>query len=47
MGFAFKGWPETSDIVISTLELIKHLATAGVNIQGADRIEMALRISQT
>jgi nucleotide sugar dehydrogenase len=39
VGFAFKGWPETSDMRdSSTLELIKHLATAGVNIRGYDPV---------
>jgi len=39
VGFAFKGWPETSDMRdSSTLELVKHLVVAGVDIRGYDPV---------
>ena len=39
VGFAFKGWPETSDMrESSTLELVKYLDQAGVKIRGFDPV---------
>jgi UDP-N-acetyl-D-mannosaminuronic acid dehydrogenase len=39
VGFAFKGWPETSDIRdSSTLDLVAELHAAGVNIRGYDPV---------
>ena len=39
VGFAFKGWPETSDMRDSpTLDLVKLLSSAGVNITGFDPV---------
>jgi UDP-N-acetyl-D-mannosaminuronic acid dehydrogenase len=39
IGFAFKGWPETSDMRdSSTLELIKYLREGGVTISGYDPV---------
>ena len=39
VGFAFKGWPETSDMRdSSTLELARHLTAAGVKIRGFDPV---------
>ncbi len=39
VGFAFKGWPETSDMRdSSTLDLVKHLDQAGVTIHGFDPV---------
>lgn len=39
VGFAFKGWPETSDMRdSSTLDLVKHLAEVGASIRGFDPV---------
>lgn len=39
VGFAFKGWPETSDMRdSSTLELVRYLHQAGVTIRGYDPV---------
>lgn len=39
VGFAFKGWPETSDMRdSSTLELVRYLRQAGVKIRGYDPV---------
>jgi UDP-N-acetyl-D-mannosaminuronic acid dehydrogenase len=39
VGFAFKGWPETSDMRdSSTLELVNYLRQAGVRISGYDPV---------
>jgi UDP-N-acetyl-D-mannosaminuronic acid dehydrogenase len=39
IGFAFKGWPETSDMRdSSTLELVKYLNEGGVTINGYDPV---------
>lgn len=42
VGFAFKGWPETSDIRdSSTLDLVAELHSAGANIYGYDPVVTA------
>jgi UDP-N-acetyl-D-mannosaminuronic acid dehydrogenase len=39
VGFAFKGWPETSDMRdSSTLELVNYLQSAGVQLRGFDPV---------
>jgi UDP-N-acetyl-D-mannosaminuronic acid dehydrogenase len=39
VGFAFKGWPETSDMRdSSTLDLVRYLHQAGVTIRGFDPV---------
>ncbi len=39
VGFAFKGWPETSDMRdSSTLELVRYLREAGVRLRGFDPV---------
>jgi nucleotide sugar dehydrogenase len=39
VGFAFKGWPETSDMRdSSTLELVRYLRQAGVKLRGFDPV---------
>ena len=39
VGFAFKGWPETSDMRdSSTLELVRYLRQAGVRMSGFDPV---------
>jgi UDP-N-acetyl-D-mannosaminuronic acid dehydrogenase len=39
VGFAFKGWPETSDMRdSSTLELVRYLHATGVTIRGYDPV---------
>jgi nucleotide sugar dehydrogenase len=39
VGFAFKGWPETSDMRDSiALELVRHLRQAGIEVRGYDPV---------
>jgi len=47
IGFAFKGWPETSDMRDSpTLELVKMLHLAGVQISGFDPVVKAENLNE-
>jgi UDP-N-acetyl-D-mannosaminuronic acid dehydrogenase len=47
VGFAFKGWPETSDMRdSSTLELVKLLRQAGIKVRGFDRVVTPEAISE-
>ncbi|MEJ2708568.1 MAG: nucleotide sugar dehydrogenase [Anaerolineales bacterium] len=47
VGFAFKGWPETSDMRdSSTLELVQYLLQAGVRVRGFDPVIEAQALAQ-
>jgi UDP-N-acetyl-D-mannosaminuronic acid dehydrogenase len=47
VGFAFKGWPETSDMRDSaTLDLVKYLDQAGVGISGYDPVVKTLHLDE-